>query len=309
MSFSRLSTVLRIIFVSLLFFTSTIIFSTSQAQDVTLTLGNPTGALGEQYIPLDLRISSLTDTIAGFEIWIQMDRPDIVEFMADSTLNFVAYDTSSLLMPNWSLTAHPGYGMPTILQLISHYQPGHTDYLNPPINDELFMTIYLRVADSLLVPPVDSVVNMFIETSFIDHFEFFDPQSARIGMIYQYAVDTNCFQCTEWSGNDCLNYTQIPNLGDCDSIDIVTDSFLVIDTSYFDITNGTFTLLPTCGFSLGSYDISNLVALVDYMFTGGIIIPLEEADCNCDCMIDISDLVCFIDYMFNGGASPGCGTK
>ncbi len=52
-------------------------------------------------------------------------------------------------------------------------------------------------------------------------------------------------------------------------------------------------------------DISDLVYLVDYMFTGG---PepecFEEADMNADGAIDISDLVWLVDYMFTGGPAP-----
>ncbi|MDH3939218.1 MAG: SBBP repeat-containing protein, partial [candidate division Zixibacteria bacterium] len=56
-------------------------------------------------------------------------------------------------------------------------------------------------------------------------------------------------------------------------------------------------------------DISDLVYLVDYMFTGG---PaphcMEEADINGDGQHDIADLVFLVDYMFSGGPDPaGCG--
>jgi len=52
-------------------------------------------------------------------------------------------------------------------------------------------------------------------------------------------------------------------------------------------------------------DISDLVYLVDYMFSGG---PppecLEEADLDISGGIDISDLVYLVDYMFTGGPPP-----
>ncbi len=52
-------------------------------------------------------------------------------------------------------------------------------------------------------------------------------------------------------------------------------------------------------------DISDLVYLVDYMFTGGEEPPcFEEADMNGDEVIDISDLVWLVDYMFTGGPQP-----
>ena len=56
-------------------------------------------------------------------------------------------------------------------------------------------------------------------------------------------------------------------------------------------------------------DISDLVYLVDYMFTGGPAPECgEEADMNADGVaepiIDISDLVYLVDYMFTGGPQP-----
>ena len=52
-------------------------------------------------------------------------------------------------------------------------------------------------------------------------------------------------------------------------------------------------------------DISDLVYLVDYMFTGGPTPEcLDEADVDASGDIDISDLVYLVDYMFNGGPPP-----
>ena len=52
-------------------------------------------------------------------------------------------------------------------------------------------------------------------------------------------------------------------------------------------------------------DISDLVYLVDYMFTGGPPPPCEEeTDMNGDGSIDIADLVYLVDYMFNSGPAP-----
>ena len=52
-------------------------------------------------------------------------------------------------------------------------------------------------------------------------------------------------------------------------------------------------------------DISDLVFLVDYMFTGG---PAPEcmdaADVDAGGGLDIADLVCLVDYMFTGGPAP-----
>ena len=58
----------------------------------------------------------------------------------------------------------------------------------------------------------------------------------------------------------------------------------------------------------GVVDISDLVYLVDYMFTGGPVPPcMLWVDVNGDCEYDISDLVMMVSYMFTGGAELRCG--
>lgn len=55
-------------------------------------------------------------------------------------------------------------------------------------------------------------------------------------------------------------------------------------------------------------DISDLVYLIDYMFTGGPSPPVMEA-ADVDGSggdPDIADLVYVVDYMFNGGPAPVC---
>jgi hypothetical protein len=52
-------------------------------------------------------------------------------------------------------------------------------------------------------------------------------------------------------------------------------------------------------------EISDLVYLVDFMFTSGDALPcMEEADVNGDATNDIADLVYLVDYMFNAGPAP-----
>ncbi|MDH3891227.1 MAG: hypothetical protein OEV49_09095 [candidate division Zixibacteria bacterium] len=60
------------------------------------------------------------------------------------------------------------------------------------------------------------------------------------------------------------------------------------------------------GDPLDQIDISDLVYLVDYMFSGGPEPPcIDETDVDASGGIDISDLVYVVDYMFTGGPPPG----
>ncbi len=51
-------------------------------------------------------------------------------------------------------------------------------------------------------------------------------------------------------------------------------------------------------------DISDVVAMVDYMFRGGTINCVDEANVDGIGGVDISDLNYLVDYMFNGGPAP-----
>jgi hypothetical protein len=60
----------------------------------------------------------------------------------------------------------------------------------------------------------------------------------------------------------------------------------------------------------GSVDISDVVYLIAYIFSGGSApSPLLSGDANCDKSVDISDVVYLIAYIFSGGAKPCAACK
>lgn len=55
----------------------------------------------------------------------------------------------------------------------------------------------------------------------------------------------------------------------------------------------------------GIVDISDVVYLIAYIFSGGSApSPLIAGDANCDSIVDISDVVYLIAYIFSGGQAP-----
>jgi M6 family metalloprotease-like protein len=55
----------------------------------------------------------------------------------------------------------------------------------------------------------------------------------------------------------------------------------------------------------GNVDISDVVYLIAYIFSGGSApSPLLAGDANCDSAVDISDVVYLIAYIFSGGSAP-----
>ena len=63
--------------------------------------------------------------------------------------------------------------------------------------------------------------------------------------------------------------------------------------------------LPGDADGSGSVDVSDVVFLISYIFSGGLPpVPLAGGDANCSTEVDISDVVFLIGYIFNGGSAP-----
>jgi hypothetical protein len=72
------------------------------------------------------------------------------------------------------------------------------------------------------------------------------------------------------------------------------------------------TTLAKCGDvnNDGTIDVSDVVYLINYLFTGGSPPqPPYSGDCNGDTVVDVGDVVYLINYLFLGGPAPGgcCG--
>ena len=142
--------------------------------------------------------------------------------------------------------------------------------------------------------------------------------------------DTVAF-CNNSYGNPSGNWDAGPNHGAADNFGNISADPLFCDTALGDyrLMEGS-PCLPSgnsCGALMGAFvelcgpccvrrgdvnhdgapniDISDLVHMVDYMFTGGPPPPcFEEGDIDASGAIDISDLVYLVDYAFTGGPAP-----
>ena len=56
----------------------------AQIPSITVTIGDTTAAPGSINTPITIFMDNLWDDVAGFNIWIQLDRPDIMEFQTDT---------------------------------------------------------------------------------------------------------------------------------------------------------------------------------------------------------------------------------
>lgn len=62
----------------------------SRSYNLEILAGDTTGSSGEQNSALSIYLKNYTDTVAGFNLWIQLSRPDIMEFQ--TSLELINYD-------------------------------------------------------------------------------------------------------------------------------------------------------------------------------------------------------------------------
>lgn len=70
-----------------------------QFEDLQIQVGDTTGTSGETNSVISIYMKNYLDTVAGFELWLVLDRPDIMEFQID-TATF--YDTTYWRCTTWS---------------------------------------------------------------------------------------------------------------------------------------------------------------------------------------------------------------
>jgi hypothetical protein len=111
-----------------------------------------------------------------------------------------------------------------------------------------------------------------------------------------------CDPCTDTDGDGFGNPGFVANTCPVDNCPNVSNPSQV-DSNL----NGVGDACDFCGNADGSgaVDISDVVYLISYIFSGGPApLPLLNGDVNCDSAVDISDAVYLIAYIFSGGPAP-----
>lgn len=364
--------------------------------ELVVQVGDTTAPVGATST-VSVFLNNYADTIAGFNLWLQLDRPDIMlyettidtvidtlrffcenwegdsctdsllvvgdtlyfqcnewdaglEYCLDSTLiptdsiiyagwdydffyeaqwDFAyvdtveqligTFDTTGSLISGWEyVDARSLSGAGTDLNVvgIADLPGGAIKTGITPQQGGVLIKLQSQVLDSIPDTLVDRTVNVMIQSDFIGHFNFARPDGSSIGLEQIEIPDTNCYICTAWAGDICLNWKRVslPPPGGCDSTAIGLDTLTRVDTSLVWLYDGSLTVLGTsCGDVNGDGssvpDISDLVYLVTYMFSGGpppVQMWTADVDCSGSGTPDISDLVYLVTYMFSGGPWCNC---
>jgi hypothetical protein len=225
---------------------------------------------------IKIYITNHVDTIAGFQVWLMLDRPDVIKFV-ETTNPHLQFDISGTVMGDWQIVdvrTLSGYGYDaytigladdiTVPPLVHGFGPSDTEreLIKIPF-------VFLPGVDTM----TDRIVNIFVNSDFKDHFAFSRPNGTLI-----------------------------------DGIDVING---VIDTTKIKVRPGMVT--PACsadgdvnvdGIPLTVADWVELIRIYNGM------IPLDSqiwrADLNGDCIIDSVDVNLY-ECLFQHGMSclPG----
>jgi hypothetical protein len=263
---------------------------------------------------VDVFLTNTADSVAGFSILFQLDMPGLIEFMTEGGGPVV--DTAGTLISGWRVvTTNLVAGNPHMMKIAamanSYPQPEIPSIAPRPIPGMLFrmkMKIYPYVPGTLPDRTVHLMINeMLGETAFSDQ------EGQLIGVTTVVDTTFRYWQCTQWDGDNCLNWVQIPTPEGADSTSMQIYERTVLDTNLTHYENGTMRVVPLChdlcGDANGDAKVSvgDAVFIINYVFRGGPS-PQEDkcADPNNDYMINTGDAVFLVNRIFRDGLGPDC---
>ena len=333
-----------------------IVIPTAQAQlpNLRVQISDTTALPGAQNTVISVFLDNYQDTVAGFNIWLQLDRNDIMEFQTDSGISIDttwwkclewqgpdcvdsimvpedsawdfryidtvdiligSFDTTGTLVSNWEKFDARSLGIGFDINIIgvANLPAGDTTEGIPPQQGGLLCKILADVFD---IPDTlqDRTVNIIIQDQALERCNFSLPDGSAIGILYDTVPDTNCWVCTLWAGDECLNWERVsvPPPEGCDSIEVDTVLSPYLDTVNVILIDGSVEVLSyVCGNvdgdPNGNVNIADLTYLVSYLFRGGPApVPLAAGNVNCQGgdAPNVADLTWLVTYLFRGGAGP-----
>lgn len=253
---------------------------------------------------LTIYLENRVDSVAGFQFWLKLNRPDIALFTE-------TFDTVGTLASGFELVhVKSSSGTGTELQVIGladdYLTPGYV----PPITPHTGLVPLIRIPFRLL--PISDTTTDRTAAVMLDPnpswLSFSRPNGTMIGLSWQLVADTACWRCDSWIGDVCLGWHRV-SLPPCDSTSIALDSIQYLDSVKFTVVPGSITNVP-CPRTVQDLDINgdgipmsvaDYVALLRYILgdTTSIANPLA-ADLNGDCKISWADAY-LLDSLFTYG--------
>lgn len=280
--------------------TVSVTYDTLALIDVGDTLGTPgTG------VPVSIYLQNLSDSIQGFTISITLSRPDLMEFISQTTIDtcYPCLDSACTQLDTVQCTIEvvPSTVQNTLIQYWDHAQArtfGGTNILVSGIADVDF--------DQSPLPILPFTNGVLIKVIAQVNCDIPDTLSNRVVIL-----DINAPQTflTNPKGRTIPSYITL----DADTITsggADTTIQLWLYRTALKLQNGSITVPFVLKGDLnkdGTFDVLDVVAMINVAFRGGTEpCPQGIADLNCDGFIDILDVVNLINHVFRGGPQPFC---
>jgi hypothetical protein len=263
------------------------ISGSAQMPDLVLDVGDTGAYSGQQDVIVPIYMSNYFDSVVAFQLWLQLDRPDIAVFSLDSA---TVIDTTF-----WDCLA---WDSGVCVESVLTTPEGEWDFFHVDTNEVLrggidavgtlcsgweyvdgrslsgmgFDLNTVGIADMPAPPTTPGIppqqggilINLLIDIFDIPDTMtdrtvnivigaqcLYNPNGECIGEVWTDSVlDTTCYVCTVWADSVCLNWEEVwpPPPEGCDSMVIEWEYFL--DTTGVIIFNGSITVEappPICG--------------------------------------------------------------
>lgn len=267
---------------------------------------------------LPVYFDNYQDTVAGLEVWLQLDRPDIVRFTVDSGLIQrslpIIFDSAGTLCGGWEYLAVVSLaetGTDAKIVALANFQGGPVVPHMYPQTGGVLVYPHMFSLNLPAAPAEFNRVLVHINDEFSDATSFSDPYGQLIGWnpACDTVVDTAFFLCTAWDGDVCLSWERVVG-PPADSIFVDTVVEGCLDTNLVVAVDGAVTMVM-CGDvnGDGARNVTDLTTTVGWMFHG---LPpedvyIEVADVNgSGGTANVADLTYYVNYLFKGGSPLNC---
>jgi hypothetical protein len=261
---------------------------------------------GQQDVTFPIYLQNLTDTVAGFQLWMMLDQPDIMQFTG-------GFDTSGTLTSGWEfidVRSVGGQGFDIRITGLANmvadpYTPGIGF---PQTGDIPLIKIKANIYD---IPDTttDRYVVLFMVLGDVNNFHFSDEMGNLIGIYLDTVIDTNWYQCMQWmpppDDTICLNWQQVSG-PPADSIFVDTVIVPHLDTNLVEVIDGAMVIHP-CGDAngTGKVNIQDITFLINFLYKSGLPpTPYQTGDSNGNGIVNIQDITYLINYLYKNGPAP-----
>lgn len=286
-----------------------------ESLELICQVGSATTALSNNTISIPVNVTNYVDSIAGFQLWINISEPSLVKFKADSirfpntdsAIYFAKFDTVGCRIRGWEYVQARilDDSIGALLNIIGTADAGGNP-IRPPLSPSSgsglpFIKIICQTKGALGDSLCDSAtVGLLLNRS---QTRFSDQHGNLIAYSCSSWVDTIYENCAQFVGQPpvCVSWLDTT---------LVPHSACEFDTTqglYFDGAVGFACCKCGDANGNGTFSISDVVKIISYIFSGGSAPnPICLGDANGSGTVSISDAVRLIQYIFAGGPAPVC---